>query len=534
MQTREGNTRGVVKDKAKDARIVRSAGVVSLGTLLSRVAGLVRLQVIAYLFGYSPATDAFWLAFSIPNMLRALLAEGSLSTSFIPVLTTCRTEQGEEESWRMVSAVLTTIILVGVLVVGMGIALAPWYVPYLALGFRHSPAQLALTVLLTRIMWPFLLCMSIGAIAMGVLNCHGRFAWPAFAPLFFNVALIAAGIALTPVFGIYSLAVGVVSGGGVQLAVQLPALRATGFRYRLLLQWSNAYVRKVFRLFLPATLGSFSLQISVLITRVFASTLPPGSISGLQYAMRLLQFPLGLFPLALSTALFPRFSQLAATQDQHELMRTMRTGILMVAFLLIPSSIGLLVLREPLIAVLFQHGVFSVDDTVLTSQALLAYIPSLLATGIVMVVSRVFYALHDMRTPLMGAILAVVVNIALNFALVSPLRHQGLALATSISAIANMVFLLAALTRRQGSIGGLYLAKRMLRTILCSVVMGVVVWGVHRATQQCIPSCSLAASIVSLALSILSGVGVIALLAYLMHMEEFALVESSLRRQNRR
>jgi len=521
----------VEEGKIRGERIVKSAGIVSLGTLFSRITGLVRLQIIAYLFGYSQATDAFWLAFTLPNLLRALLAEGALSTAFIPVFSEWYSKKGEVEAWRLANSIFNLLLLVVSVIVIAGMILAPLYVPYFGIGFKKNPEQMSLAIYLTQFMWPFLLFISLAALVMAILNCREHFTSPAFAPLFFNLSFILCALLLVQKLGIYSLALGVVLGGAVQLFIQVPSLVKRGFKYRFCLSLREEGVGKVFKLILPAILGSITLQVSVAVTRIFASTLPPGGISGLQYAMRLIQFPLGLFPIALSTVIFPKFSSMAATKDMRGLKEAVNMGVKMVFFLLVPSSVGLIMLRKELVSLLFQHGAFSYQNTLITSEALFCYCLGLFAMGGVMILTRAFYSLQDMVTPLKISLVSLVVNIVLNFVLIGPLKHRGLALATSLSIILNMGLLALWLREKLGGIGGYSIFLSFVRTLGISALMGGGIYLILAFFTGLDPAFSLAYRIGVLILSLVAGVGIVAGASYLVKAEEFKLIIHSVRRK---
>ncbi len=504
-------------------KVIRAAGIVGLGTLFSRILGLVRLQVIAYVFGYSIATDAFWLGFTIPNFFRLLLAEGALTTAFIPVFSECLAKKGEESARKLANNVLNLTILLVVLVVTAGIFFAPRYVPYLAVGFRQASSQMELTVRLTQIMFPFLFFISIAALVMAVLNCKGHFAAPAFAPIFFSLALISCAFLLGPKYGIYSLGIGVVIGGALQLLVQIPSLIRKGFRYYPLLSLNHPGVRKIARLAGPAMLGGITLQVNIIINRVFASTLPTGSVSALLYAMRLIQFPLGIFAIALSTAIFPRLSSLAAEGKVEELRQTVSLGLRVVLLILIPSSVGLILIGKPLISLLFQHGAFVARDTLMTWQALFYYSLGLLAMGEVMVLSRAFYSLQDVFTPVKVSMAVLALNILLNFLLISPLKHSGLALATSISMIFNVVILFFLLRKRLKRLQGKKILFSLAKITLITAAMGTVVYLVLKGVSI-LDMPSLASGIIQVSLALVAGAVVIFSLSYLLKLEEFKLL----------
>ncbi|MFQ6066503.1 MAG: murein biosynthesis integral membrane protein MurJ [bacterium] len=512
-------------------KVIKAAGVVGLGTFLSRILGLVRLQVIAYIFGYSAITDAFWIGFTLPNLLRSLLAEGALSAAFIPVFSEWLAKKGEKEAKKLANNVLNILLLLLVAVVGLGAFLAPYYVPYLAFGFRKAPFQLSLAIKLTQAMFPFLLFISLAALAMAFLNCKGHFATPAFAPLLFSVAVILSALFLTPQFGIYSLAVGVVVGGGMQFLFQIPSLIRRGFRYCPALSFKDPGIGKIGKLIVPATLGGITLQVNVLINRVFASTLIPGSISALLYAMRLIQFPLGLFAIALSTAIFPTFSYLAAKEKVGELREMVSLGVRMVLFVLIPSTVGLIIIRGPLISLLFQHGAFLAEDTLMTAETLVFYSLGLFAMGEVMVLTRAFYSLQDIFTPVKVSILVLILNVGLNLLLISPLKHSGLALATSLSMFANGAVLLVLLRRKLERIEGRKILNSFLKISLATAVMGAGVFLIIKAIPAMARISLLKAQVAQVSTGIGLGILIFCGLAYCLKLDELRVIYQAFRRK---
>jgi len=504
-------------------RVIKAAGIVGVGTLLSRILGLVRLQVIAYIFGYSAATDAFWLGFTIPNFFRLLLAEGALSTAFIPVFSEWLTKKGEEETRELVNNILNLLILFLLGVMGVGILFAQGYVPYLAIGFKQVPSQMELTVKLTQIMFPFLFFISLAALIMAFLNCKSHFAAPAFAPLFFSLAVIFSAFLLTPKYGIYSLAMGVVLGGAMQLLIQIPMLLRKGFRYYPILSLKHPGVRKITKLIGPAILGGITLQVNTIINRIFASTLTPGSISALLYAMRLIQFPLGVFAIALSTAIFPRLSSLAADNKVEELRETISLGARMVLLVLIPASIGLILIGRPLISLLFEHGAFISRDTLMTSQALFYYSLGLLAMGEVMVLNRAFYSFQDVLTPVKVSLAVLALNILLNFLLISPLKHSGLALATSLSMIFNVTILFFLLRKRLKRLEGKKILFSLIKVSFIAIVMGIAIHLLLNSIST-LEMSLLHFQITQVGLSLGAGIVIFFSLAHLLKLEELKIL----------
>ncbi len=510
-------------------KVIKAAGIVGLGTLFSRILGLVRLQVIAYVFGYSIATDAFWLGFTIPNFFRLLLAEGALSTAFIPVFSEWLAKEGEESARKLVNNVLNLIILLLLLIVSAGIFFAPKYVPYLAVGFKQISSQMGLTVRLTQIMFPFLFFISIAALVMAFLNCKGHFAAPAFAPIFFSLALISCAFLLAPKYGIYSLGIGVVIGGVLQLLVQIPPLIRKGFRYYPFLSVNHPGVRKVAKLAGPAILGGITLQVNIIINRIFASTLATGSVSALLYAMRLIQFPLGIFAIALSTAIFPRLSSLAAEGKIEELRQTVSLGVRVVLLVLVPSSLGLILIGKPLISLLFEHGAFVARDTLMTWQALFYYSLGLLAMGEVMVLSRAFYSLQDVFTPVKVSLAVLALNILLNFLLISPLKHSGLALATSLSMIFNVIILFFLLRRKLKRLEGKKIFFSLAKISFITIIMGMVVYLMLKGVST-LDMPLLVSGIIQVSLALGAGAVVFFSLSYLLKLEELRVLLEAFRK----
>ncbi|MDP3025202.1 MAG: murein biosynthesis integral membrane protein MurJ [candidate division Zixibacteria bacterium] len=460
---------------AKD-KIAKSAGMVSSATFLSRVFGLIREQVFAYLFGAGMATDAFVAAFRIPNLLRDLLAEGALSSAFIPVFTEKLTLQGKEEAFRLVNLVLNILLIVLSAIVILGIIFSPAIVNLIAPGFDKIQGKLELTTLLTRIMFPFLLLVSLAALSMGILNSFGRFGAPALAPTMLNLGMILAGFLISPFLKtpIIGMALGVLLGGAGQLGIQLPVLFRLGYKYKPLLDWKDPGVRKILWLMTPAILGLASTQVNIFVNTLIASLLPQGSVSYLNYSFRLMNFPLGVFGVAVATVTFPFLAAQAAQKNYTELVSTCSSSLKLIFFLTLPSTIFLAVGAKPIISLLYQHGKFIFADTQATSQALLFYSIGLFAYASVRVLAPVFYALGDARVPVISTAVTVVFNIGLNLILMRPLSFRGLAFATSFSAILNMAILFFTLDKRIGPFDKKDLRNAFLKILLTSLLMGIL------------------------------------------------------------
>lgn len=454
--------------------LLKSALVIAIATAVSRALGLVREVVIADVFGAGADYDAFVIAFIIPHLLRKLLAEGALSTAFIPLFS-AHLARGRELAVRFASNVLTVALVVFPVIVALGIWLAPHYVPFLADGF--DAAKRALAVELTRVTFPFIMLVGIAALFMGVLNSHERFFVPAFAPVFFNLGLIAGALFIAPRVQppVMGLAWGVLLGGLGQLLFQVPFLRGR-LRYRFTFDPLDEDLKRLMALMLPTVLGLIVVELNVLVDNKLASRLEDGAIASLQYAVRLFQLPLGVFAIAAATALLPRLSFLAAQESTGDFVRSFRGGLRLALFILLPATVGLVVLGGPIIALLFEHGRFTPQDTARTLFALRFLAIGMVGYGVMVLVVRAFYALQDTRTPVVVSAFAVGLNIGLNLLLIGPLRIGGVALATSLAGLVEMGLLIVILGRRLGTPLLRPLAPQVGRMGLNAALMGAAVY----------------------------------------------------------
>ncbi len=459
-----------------ERQVVRAMGSIGVATLLSRVLGFVRDMVVALAFGAGPVTDAFFVAFRIPNMLRRLLAEGALSTAVVPVFTDYHVNRPRAEFLRMVRAVFASALLVLTLVSALGVATAPWIVRAVAPGFTAEPWQADLAILLTRVMFPYLLVVGLSALAMGALNADGRFFASALGPALQNLVMILGVLVLAPRLSppILGLAIAVVVGGLGQLAVQAPSLRAAGLMVAPSGELRHPALGRVVRLLLPAVFGLAAVQVSVFVNTLLASLLPAGSISYLYYADRVMEFPLGIFGIALASAALPTMSRQAAAGDHRGLAATLNFALRLSCFIAIPSTVGLVMLRMPITRLLFQHGQFTAADTLATAQALLWYAAGLTAFSGARIAAQAFYAIAEPGTAVRMGVLSVAANIVVAVALMRPMGHSALALASSAGAAVNLVTLVWAARRRFGRIGGRALAASVGRTLAASLPL--VLW----------------------------------------------------------
>jgi putative peptidoglycan lipid II flippase len=462
----------------ENTRVTRAAGVVGAATLLSRILGFVRDVVIAGFFGAGLASDAFFVAFRIPNLLRRLFAEGSLSVAFIPVFTEYLTQQGKATAFDLARAAVRWVSLLLVAGAVCGIVLAPLIIQIIAPGFTESPQKYALTVFMTRLMFPYIFFIGLVALSMGILNVLGHFAAPALAPVLLNLGIISAAFWISPQLEqpVVALAIGVMIGGVLQLALQVPFLIRKGFYFWCRANLRHPGLKRIAVLMAPTVLGAAVYQINILIGTLLASLLPEGSVSYLYYADRLVQFPLGIFAIALATAVLPSLSRLASADDMVGLTETFGYAMKLVLFISIPAMVGLIILREPIVALLFKRGEFDAHTTRMTATALMYYSVGLWAFSGVRIVVATFYALQDTKTPVRMAMISIAVNIALGIALMGPLQHGGLALATALASILNLGLLLNTLRRRLSWLKGREILHSTLKTGICSLVMGAIVW----------------------------------------------------------
>jgi putative peptidoglycan lipid II flippase len=465
---------------SENFRVTKAAGIVGAATLLSRILGFVRDVVIAGFFGASLSSDAFFVAFRIPNLLRRLFAEGSLSIAFIPVFSEYLANSGKNEAFQLArSAVRLLSVLLAVVAVG-GICLAPVIVRVIAPGFTAEPEKLALTITLTRIMFPYIFFIGLVALFMGILNVLGHFAAPAMAPVFLNIAMIGSVFLIAPlmIHPISGLAIGVLIGGLLQLLLQIPFLIKKGFFFWQKTKGLHPGLKRIGRLMLPAIFGAAVYQINILLGTLLASLLPEGSVSYLYYADRLVQFPLGIFAIAAATAILPSLSRQAAANDYEALKDTFIYAMRLVLFITIPSMVGLIVLRDPIVTLLFKRGAFDAETTKRTAEALAYYGVGLWAFSAVRIVVSTFYALQDTKTPVKMATVSIFTNILLGIILMGPMLHSGLALATSLSSMLNLGLLFWGLRRKLGSFGWQAITASAFRSLMCSLGMGVTVWTV--------------------------------------------------------
>jgi putative peptidoglycan lipid II flippase len=514
---------------------------VSFATFLSRIGGLVREQLFAALLGAGFYSDAFVVAFRVPNLLRDLLAEGALSTAFVPTFTQSLVQRGARRAFALGNLVLTSLLLVTAIVVLAGWLFADPIVRLIAPGFANTPGKLELTTTLTRVLFPFLPMVALAAVLMGMLNAQHRFFVPAVAPALFNLAAIGVGgsllwAGLEDRNAVIAWALAVLLGGLMQMGVQVAPLRATGWRFRprFLPRFDDPELRGILRLMAPAVIGLSATQVNILVNNILASHLEQGSPSWINYAFRLMQLPIGVFGVAVATVNLAAVSRHAAANDLQGFRNTLNGSLKLVAFLTLPATAGLVALREPIIGLLYEHGRFTSYDTARTADVLSLYAVGLVAYAAVKVVAPAFYALKAPRVPLLASIAAVVCNIVANLALYKRLGAPGLALGTSIGALVNAGVLYLMFVRRYGSLDGRSLAVQFARVAAASLVMGIVCRAATQALERRFGSDGVTADLAVTLPPILLGILLYFSLAVLLRVQETRHVLHLVRRVARR
>lgn len=507
--------------------LARSAGVAGAATMTSRVLGVVREQVLAAYFGAGNAMDAFNVAFRIPNLVRDLFAEGAMSAAFVPTFTRRLTAEGRESAWRLGNNVITALLVITGALVAAGIVFAEPLVRAFAGDYAAVPGKLELTVLLTRIMLPFLTLVALAAAFMGMLNSLQRFFVPALSPAMFNVGTIVCTILLVPLMprvgwpAVTAVAIGTVIGGFLQAATQWPALAREGFRLRLRLDPRDEGLRRVLALMGPGTIGLAATQVNVFVNTVLATSAGTGAVSWLNYAFRLMYLPIGLFGVSIATAAVPAVSRHAAREDRGAIRRTVGDALTLMLMLNVPATIGLIALSTPIVQVIFERRAFTAADSAATAAALQFYAIGLVGYSAVRIASPTFYALDESRTPVTVSIATVLVNAALNIALVRAMGYRGLALGTSIAALVNAVSLLVLLRRRLGGLEERRVLVSFGKIAAASAAMGAAAIAVERLAAEWFPGGALVVQIGRLTAAIAAGLGVLAAAAHLLHIEEF-------------
>lgn len=547
-----------VESQTKQTSVAKSAGIVSIAVMFSRVLGLVREQVFAYYFGAGFINDAYQVAFRIPNVLRDLFAEGALSAAFVKVFTDYQINKSEKEAWHLASLVLNALAVILSIVTIIGILFSRQFVELIADGF--SPEKAALATTLTQIMFPFILMVALAALAMGVLNTKGIFGIPASASTVFNVTSILFGLAIaywlsgggwivssdknaipadSTQWAIIGMSIGTLIGGAFQFLIQVPSLLKLGFRFSPILSFRDEGVKQVMRLMTPAILGTSAVQINVMVNTYFVSGID-GGISWLQYAFRLMQFPIGLFGVAIGTASVPVLSRMASEGKFVDFRNTLSSSLKLVFLMTLPSACGLVVLGQPIIRLLYSHGgAFKESDVPMTAYALAGYSIGLTGYAAIKVLSPAFYALNDAKTPMIIAVASIAVNALASYFFRNLLMnygygHVGVALATSSVALVNFLALAIFMRGKIKRLNGREILSSFIRIAIASTIMSVVCYFSYYFLHQQFGGRGLLYKLVEAFIPIGLGGIVFLISAKLLHIEEVNKVYNAFARKLKR
>ena len=515
------------RPKALGVRLARSAGAIGAATATSRVLGLVRDQVLAAFFGASSELDAFIVAFRIPNLVRDLFAEGAMSAAFVPTFTRHLARDGRDAAWRLGNHVLNALVVATGILVVLGMVFAHPLVNLYASSYARVPGKLELTVELTRVMLPFLVLVAVAAVAMGMLNSLHHYFLPALSPAMFNVATIVCAFVLVPVMPrlglprIMAIAIGALLGGLGQVLLQWPSLRREGFRYRPAIDVRDRGLREVLILMGPGTIGLAATQVNIFVNTLLATSQGTGAVSWLTFGFRLMYLPIGLVGVSIATAVLPAVSRHAAADEMDEVRHTVARGLAMMLMLNVPATFGLIALATPIVQLLFQRGHFLAADTVPTAEAVRLYAAGLIGYSTVRIASPTFYALRRSRVPVIVSVCTVALNVVLSVTLVHLMGFLGLALGTSISALANGSALVFLLRRHLDGLEGRRLSVTFVKIVASALIMAAVVVAADRGLLVAIPGPRAAAQALRLAVAIGAGMLTLGAAARLLRIDEF-------------
>ena len=506
--------------------LAKSAGLIGVATLASRVLGLVRDMVQSWFFGTGTAADAFTVATRIPVLLRDLFAEGAMSAAFVPTFTRALQASGRDAAWRLGSQVVNALLLVTGAIVIIAIVFAGPLVAGYAGPFSDTPGKIELTETLTRINMPFLLLVAVAAAYMGMLNALRRFFIPASSPALYNVVFIVCTIVLVPVFratginDVMALSAGMLLGGVAQIVVQWPALRREGYRHEWRLNPRDPNLREMLVLMGPGTLGAAAAQINLLVSTALATAVH-GAATSLGLAFRLMYMPIGIIGVSVATAAVPEFARQAAVEAWPDMRATLSRGVRLMLMLSVPATIGLMALARPIVELIFERGEFDQSSSAMVASALLFYAPGIVGYSLVKIASPGFYSLGDARTPVTVSVVSIVVNLVLNLWLNAVMGFAGLALGSAIAANVNGVVLVTLLARRIGGGDAARVLRSLAKITAASVVMGAAVYALEVWLHRLLPGDGVVVQSIRVFSSIGAGLGVLALAAWALRLDEF-------------
>jgi putative peptidoglycan lipid II flippase len=517
---------------SENHKITKAATTIGVGTLLSRITGFLRDMVVAYFFGAGMATDAFLVAFRIPNLWRKLVGEGSMTVSFIPVYTEYLTQRAREDSQEVAHIAFTMAGILLFVLTALGIIFSPVLIKMFALTWSPTSEKFQLALTLNRIMFPYLFFVGLFALSMGILNSLRHFFAPAFATVFLNLSIIGSVFLFYDHFRspVMALAIGVLAGGVLQFFFQIPFLLEKKIGFQFNFNFRHPAIKRIGFLMIPGLIGTAVYQLNEVIDTMFATSLPDGSVSYLYYAGRLMEFPLGIFVIAIGTAALPSFSLLVAQGKTEEFKETVSFTFRLGSFICIPAMVGLISLRIPILNLLLQRGEFDYFATKMTGRALLCYSVGLWAIGGVRVLAPAFYSLQDTKTPLKVGLICLGTNVILVCVFIYPLQHSGLALATGLSSILNLCLLYWKLNHRLGGLDAARNIKSLLGTFLCSLPMGGVAYLICSVGDWTVSGNTIE-KVLLLGTGIIVGIGVYLASCYWMKNEEMLFLLKIVRRK---
>jgi putative peptidoglycan lipid II flippase len=512
-----------VKDSLHEERkgLIKSASAMGFMTLLSRIFGLIRDIATALFLGTGAGADAFWIAYTIPNLLRRLVGEGTMTAAFVPVFTEFRHKNSEKAVWQLANKCFYTLALLLIIISILGIIFSSYIVTVIAPGFTKTPGKIELTTKLTRLMFFYIAFIGLAALAMAILNSFNSFAPSAFTPVLLNISIIVCAFLLSRKFPYpsYAFAIGVLIGGFLQLGFQIPFLIKKGMNFIPGISFSHPAIRQIARLSIPGFFSIGIVQINVAISRIFASWLEEGAVSSLTYSNRIMELTLGVFAISISTVILPLMSRQVITQGIEAMKRTLSYAIRLIAYITIPATIGLIMLRTPIIRALLQWGRFDMHSVKMTTFPLIFYSLGLFAVAGSRIVAPSFYSLKDTKTPVKVAAVAMVANIIFCFILIYPLKHGGIALALSLSSYLNLYLLLHLFQKRNGTLKWKKIIISLVKIIVASIVMGVSVWVIGHAFQLANQTAKLKL-ILYLLLTILASIAIYVIITVLLKNDE--------------
>jgi putative peptidoglycan lipid II flippase len=508
--------------------VARSAGLVGIATMASRVLGLLRDWVFLTAFGAGHVMDAYNVAFRLPNLVRDLFAEGAMSAAFIPTFTRELHTKGKDAAWELGRIVITGLIVVTGAITVLGILLAGPLTAWIAPEYAATPGKLELTTTLTQVMFPFLVLIAVAVASMGMLNSLRSFFLPALAPAAFNVACILSAFLIVPFMpmlgwhAMVGLAIGTLLGGVAQVALQWPALRKEGFRFRPQFGFTDPRFREIVRLMIPGTLGLAAAQVNQLVNVYLATSEGEGAVTYLGFAFRLMYLPIGLFGVSIATAAIPGITRHAAADDMEGVTSDVSQALRMMLMLNVPATFGLIVLARPIIELIVEYRHIDASDTLGMAASLMGYAPGLVGYSAVKIASPTFYALKDSRTPVTIGMICIALNVVLNLLLVrAGLSYAGLALGTGIAALANAAMLFWMLRRRLDGLDDRRVMTALLKVLVASAAMAAVAWGVEHELARHWAGSEPWRRAIRVGLAISLGLGTLALGARLLRLHEF-------------